>query len=168
MLVSLYEAVYLKDSSFVISSRSCCYIFLFSPLNLEDYKQRQTSDQQRFFQNINKRLTEMIFTFMLPLRSWEGILVTIARYGKRSVVALLLRMTRNYDKFITFSGQSTKEPTRRWELKQYCYEKICIWIILESCVTVETSTYRQHCSVICLVPATWSAEEKNYSCYRSP
>jgi len=44
MLVCLYEAVYLMDSSFVISSRSYCYTFLFSPFNLEIYKYRQISD----------------------------------------------------------------------------------------------------------------------------
>jgi len=166
MLVCLYEAVYLKDSSFIISSRNYCYIFLFSPLNLEVYKHRQTSDQKRFFQNVNKCLTELIFTFLLALWAWKEFLWP--SFGTvTSVVALLLRMTRNYDKFITCSGQNTKQPTRTWELKQYSDEKFCIWIILESCVTVETSTYRQHCSAICLVPATWSAEEMNYSYYRA-
>jgi hypothetical protein len=70
-----------------------------------------------------------------------------------SVVANLLWMTRNYDKFITFSRQSMKLPTRRRELKQLTYEKFCICIILEACFTLETSNYTQN-STLCHMPSS--------------
>jgi len=60
----------------------------------------------------------MIFTFLPSLRAWKGILVIIVRYGNRSVVVLLLWMTRNYEKSLTFSVKSTKLPTRNRALKQ--------------------------------------------------